>query len=271
MKQRIALQLQYSGRHFYGWQKQPGNLPTVQTHLEYALTKIADHPIEVVCAGRTDRGVHALKQVVHFETDAQRSLYSWTHGTNHFLPVDIAVTAANFVTNDFHARFSAHQRSYRYVLYNHSIRPVLLDGQVGWYFLPLDADAMHQAALHLLGKHDFSVFRSSECQAKSPIKELYHTDIYRQEDIICFDFTANGFLHHMIRNIVGALIYVGCGKYSQQQFIDLLQERNRLLAPPTFMPDGLYLTHITYPHHNPFQAALPAWFWGKNEAHIYSY
>lgn len=265
MKQRIALQLQYLGHHFHGWQKQPGALPTIQAHLDQAIAQIAGHSVETVAAGRTDRGVHALKQVVHFDSEVQRTIHTWIHGINHFLPIEIAVTNAAEVDMHFHARFSAHRRSYRYVLYNHSVRPVLLHGQVGWYFLPLDVNAMQEAACKLLGKHDFSVFRAAECQAKSPIKEIFHTDVYRQDEVICFDFTAGGFLHHMIRNIVGALIYVGSGKYTQQQFNNLLKERDRRLAPPTFMPNGLYLTNIAYPDKDPFQAALPTWFWGKNE------
>ncbi len=263
---RIALHLHYLGTPFHGWQKQPDGVVTIQSALEKAIAAIAGHPIEIVAAGRTDRGVHALGQVAHFDTTASRPLNAWVAGVNSYLPREIAVISAQEVAPDFHARFNAYRRSYRYVLSNDAIRPSILRGRIGWSFVPLNITAMQLAARHLLGEQDFSSFRSSECQAKSPVKTLLSADIYQSNGLICFDFSASGFLHHMVRNMVGALLYVGSGKLTEAQFIEVIAAKKRTFAPPTFMADGLYLTHIDYPAHCQItQTPLPTWFWGKHE------
>lgn len=243
---RIAIGIEYNGTGFAGWQRQPhGN--TIQNALEQALTQIAGHPLTVQAAGRTDAGVHAAQQVAHFDTQAKRPLTAWVRGVNSYLPSSIAILWARAVDDRFHARFSACARSYSYYLLNHPVRPALLSGRVGWHFQPLDVTLMRQAAHRLLGKHDFSSFRAAECQAKSPVKNLSHLDITQQGDLLRFDFRADAFLHHMVRNIVGALVYVGKGTLSLADFSTLIDARSRILAPPTFMPDGLYLTEVEYP------------------------
>ncbi len=243
---RIALGLEYDGRAFAGWQTQPhGN--TVQDKLNAALSQIAGHPVVTLAAGRTDAGVHALMQVVHFETQAQRQLGAWVRGVNALLPSSVAVVWAQEVGDDFHARFSAFSRSYRYFLLTHPVRPALTAGRVGWYHQPLDVAAMRAAAQVLLGQHDFSSFRASECQAKSPLKHLQQLDIVEERGLIRFDLTADAFLHHMVRNIVGTLLYVGKGSLDVAGVQALLAARDRSKAPPTFMPDGLYLTGVGYP------------------------
>ena len=262
---RILLHLHYAGTGFHGWQKQP-HLETVQSILENAVSKIAGHSVEIIAAGRTDRGVHALGMAAHFDTTAKRPMHAWVAGVNTFLPRGISVCSAQEVAPSFHARFDAVSRSYRYVLSNQAIRPDILHGRIGWSFIPLDIPPMFQAAQMLLGTQDFSSFRSSECQAKSPIKHMYQADVYQADGMICFDFKASGFLHHMIRNIVGALIYVGSHKISIEQFQQIMDSRSRSIAPPTFMADGLYFTGVEYPEHcgiQPFR--LPEWFWGKHQ------
>lgn len=245
---RIALGLEYDGRHFSGWQSQPDGR-TVQDALEAALTEIASHPVKVIAAGRTDAGVHAAEQVVHFDTQASRPGTAWVRGVNRFLPPGVAVLWAHEVSDDFHARFSASARSYRYYLLNHPVRPGLATGRAGWFHSPLDVDAMRDAAQRLLGTHDFSSFRAAECQARTPVKSLARFDIHQHGDLIRFDLNADAFLHHMVRNLVGALVYVGKGAHPSAWIETLLAERDRRRAPPTFMPDGLYLTGVTYPPH----------------------
>ena len=242
---RIALGLEYDGSAFNGWQSQP-DVPTVQDSLQLALSTIADGKIAITAAGRTDTGVHALEQVVHFDSVAERPLTAWVRGANALLPSGIAVLWAHAVPDTFHARFSAQARSYRYVLLNRPVRNAVQHGKMGWFHAPLELGAMQAAALHLLGEHDFSVFRCSECQAKTPVKNLARLDITRQGEMILFDLTANAFLHHMVRNIVGCLVYIGSGKRPPQWMQEVLQSRKRSLAAPTFAPDGLYLRHITY-------------------------
>lgn len=261
---RIALVLHYDGSAFNGWQVQVAGVPTVQTVLETALAKIALHPVATIVAGRTDTGVHATAQVVHFDTTAKRPLSAWVRGVNAHLPASVAVQEAYEVAPEFSARFDAYGRSYRYVLCNEAVRPVLLAGKVGWAFLELNVAAMQQAALCLVGEHDFSSFRASECQAKSPIKTMYSVKIARHGSMVCFDFHANAFLHHMVRNLVGALVYVGYGKLTAAEFESLLQAKDRTLAPPTFMPDGLYLTGVDYPEQFAIpKPAIPSWLWGS--------
>lgn len=245
---RVALGVEYDGRAFSGWQTQPGG-NTVQDKLNLALSQIAGHPVTTLAAGRTDAGVHALMQVVHFESDAKRPMNAWVRGVNAHLPPEIAVVWAQEVSDEFHARFSAFSRSYRYFLLTHPVRPGLTAGRVGWYHQQLDVAAMREAAAVLLGTHDFSSFRAAECQAKSPQKTLQQLDISEVDGLLRFDLTADAFLHHMVRNIVGALLYVGKGSMDTAGMAALLAARDRTKAPPTFMPDGLYLTGVGYPEH----------------------
>jgi tRNA pseudouridine38-40 synthase len=242
---RIALGVEYDGSGYNGWQSQP-DMPSVQDALQAALSGVANAPIAIMAAGRTDTGVHALEQVVHFDTSVQRPLSAWVRGTNAFLPKDIAVLWAHKVTDEFHARFSAQARSYQYVLINRPSRSAVHQGKVGWFHLPLNIDAMREAAQYLMGEHDFSAFRAAECQAKTPVKTLLQLDIQQQGETILINLKANAFLHHMVRNIMGCLIYVGKGKYPPAWIDELLRGKNRKFAAPTFMPDGLYLRHISY-------------------------
>jgi len=242
---KIAIGIEYDGSRFHGWQSQPSG-DTVQDHLERALASIAGEQVRLAAAGRTDAGVHALAQVAHFETTAVRPDSAWVRGVNALLPDAIAVQWAVPVAGEFHARYSAAARTYRYVLYNHPVRPALHHGRVGWFHLPLDAAAMRAAAAHLSGEHDFSAFRSSECQAKSPVRALRSWAIEQRGAHLSFEFTANGFLHHMVRNIVGCLVYVGKGKHSPGWMAEILAGRDRRLAAPTFSPDGLYLAAVEY-------------------------
>ncbi|HEU0186362.1 MAG TPA: tRNA pseudouridine(38-40) synthase TruA [Gallionellaceae bacterium] len=242
---RIALGVEYDGSSYRGWQSQPDG-QTVQDALQLALSQIAGEPISVLAAGRTDTGVHALEQVVHFDTQADRPLSAWVRGVNALLPASISVLWAHEVPEEFHARFSAQARSYRYVLLNRPIRSAIRQCKAGWFHAPLDMDAMQAAAQYLLGKHDFSAFRAAECQAKSPVKDLQQLDIRRHGELILFDMKADAFLHHMVRNIVGCLVYVGKGKHPPEWMCQVLEGRERSRAAPTFAPDGLYLRHITY-------------------------
>ena len=242
---RIALGLEYDGTAFCGWQTQPGGCG-VQDHLQQALGRFAAAPIEVIAAGRTDAGVHAAAQVVHFETGVARDDASWVRGTNTYLDAHARVLWAKEVAADFHARYSATARTYHYLLMNEPVAPALLHGRVGWFHRPLDADAMAREAQVLLGEHDFSSFRDAQCQAKSPVRNLSEAHVERRGNVIVFRFTANAFLHHMIRNVVGALVYVGCGRSPAGWIAELVQLRDRTKAAPTFMPDGLYLTNVQY-------------------------
>lgn len=242
---RIALGLEYDGAGFSGWQSQPGG-NTVQDALEHALSTVAGSPVRVVCAGRTDAGVHATAQVVHFDVSVDRPTMAWVRGTNAHLPAAMAVRWAMPVADAFHARFAARARAYRYILLNRAERPGLLAGKVGWCHRPLDIAAIQDAAACLVGEHDFSSFRAAGCQAKSPVKTLYRFDIARQGDLVLFDCRANAFLHHMVRNLVGALVYVGMGRESPAGFARLLAACDRRLGAPTFAPDGLYLTGVDY-------------------------
>ncbi len=243
---RIALGVEYEGSTFCGWQSQAGG-GSVQDALESALSAIADTAlVRVICAGRTDAGVHAIEQVVHFDASVERPLTAWVRGVNSHLPPTIAVRWAQPMPDDFHARFSAQGRRYRYVLLNRAERPGLMARRVGWFHLPLDLSAMQSASLSLLGTHDFSAFRSAECQAKSPVKTLRKISIVRQGDLIVFDFEADGFLHHMVRNLIGVLVYVGKGTRSPAWLAELLAAKNRALAAPTFAACGLYFVGVDY-------------------------
>jgi len=257
---RIALGLSYLGMHYLGWQSQPsGN--TVQDHLERALARFADHPITTLCAGRTDAGVHALMQVVHFDTACVRAPFSWVRGTNRYLPRDVAVEWAQPVPPEFHARASALARRYAYVLYESPVRPSVGHGRTGWTFRPLDGAAMRQAAQRLIGEHDFSSFRAAACQALSPVKHLTRLDISRKGAYWRFDFEANAFLHHMIRNIMGCLVQIGQGLHPPEWMDEVLAAQSRDAAAPTFMADGLYFLGPVYAPHWGLPARTAAYDW----------
>jgi tRNA pseudouridine38-40 synthase len=242
---RFALGIEYRGQAFCGFQSQPSGCG-VQDALERALGEIAGHPVTVAAAGRTDAGVHAVSQIVHFETQATRPESAWVRGVNSHLPATAAVLWAHPVSDDFHARFAATARHYTYLLVTRAERLGLLADLAGWYHQPLDVGAMSMAAATLLGTHDFSTFRAAECQAKSPIKTLSRIDVSQQGPFVRFDFSANAFLHHMVRNIVGALVFVGSGRRDAPWIAELLAARDRTRAAPTFAADGLYLAGASY-------------------------
>lgn len=242
---RVALGLEYDGAGFCGWQSQLGGC-AVQDCLEKALQKLAGHELRVSAAGRTDTGVHALCQVAHFDTIKARPMSAWVRGVNANLPKNLRVLWAKQVDDSFHARFDAEQRSYQYLLINQPVAPAVMLGKAGWFHLPLDVSAMQEAAAYLVGEHDFSAFRAADCQAKSPIKQMHRAEISKAGNHLLFDFCANAFLHHQVRNMVGALIYVGKGKHKPEYMAQLLESRDRKQSPPTFSPDGLYLTGVKY-------------------------
>ena len=242
---RVALGIEYDGASYCGWQSQP-NVASIQDALELALASIAQHSIRVHAAGRTDTGVHALMQVVHFDTDTNRPLNAWVRGVNTFLPNSIRVIWSQIVTEAFHARFSAKRRSYEYLLVNTPVEPAILATKAGWYHLPLDVEVMHKGAKYLIGEHDFSAFRASECQAKSPVRTMHEANVIQYGNKFVFRFSANAFLQHQVRNMIGALIYVGNGKNPPELIHDLLLKHDRTLSPPTFSPHGLYLTGVEY-------------------------
>jgi tRNA pseudouridine38-40 synthase len=237
--------VEYDGSRFCGWQTQPQGC-SVQDALERALAGVASGPVATICAGRTDAGVHALGQVVHFETTAERPEAAWVRGVNALLPAGCAVTWSRAVAPDFHARYSATSRCYRYLLLNHPVRPALDAGRTGWFHIPLDTERMQRAARLLIGEHDFSAFRSAECQARTPVRTLTRLDVTRRGDHVVFELRANAFLHHMVRNIVGCLVYVGKGKHPPEWLGEVLAGRDRARAAPTFEAAGLYLAGVEY-------------------------
>jgi len=242
---RIVLGVEYDGSAFCGWQTQP-QACGVQDALDRALTEVSGERIVTVCAGRTDTGVHALAQVVHFDTTAQRPLSAWIRGANALLPEGMAVNWSMQVAEKFHARFSATGRRYVYWLLNRPQRPGLLHKRVGWFHQTLDIDAMRRAVPCLIGEHDFSAFRAAECQAKTPVKVLRELNISRRGEMIRFEFAADAFLQHMVRNIVGSLVYIGAGRQPSGWLDELMQGRDRTRAAPTFSPAGLYLAAVEY-------------------------
>jgi tRNA pseudouridine38-40 synthase len=242
---RLALGLAYDGTAWQGWQTQP-HRQTVQDTLEAALARFLASPVATTCAGRTDAGVHAAMQVVHLDTEVMRRAESWVRGLNALLPASIAVRWAQPVADDFHARFSALSRTYTYLLWNDRVRPALWAGRAGWCFQALDITAMRQAAASLVGEHDFSSFRSSQCQARHPVRTMHRIEIASRGPFLVFTLHANAFLHHMVRNIMGALLQVGQGRQTPGWMRDLLDARDRARGAPTFMPDGLYLSAIEY-------------------------
>lgn len=249
MKKRIAIGISYDGAGYHGWQRQDNQpeLATVQYYVERALSFVANHDVEVVCAGRTDARVHAVGQVIHFETSSQRSEYSWVFGANSNLPPSINAAWAREVPLEFHARFKAEAREYRYIIYNHDIRPAILRDAVTWVRNPLDISLMKLAARYLLGEHDFSSFRGADCQAKSAIREVQSLEITQKGRMILIDIRANAFLLHMVRNIVGVLIPIGQGVQPPGWAKEVLNACQRSAGGVTAAPNGLYLTSVLYP------------------------
>ena len=243
---RIAAILEYDGSNFSGWQRQ-SDARSVQQCVEEALSKVANEPVTVTVAGRTDAGVHALAQVIHFDTTAARAGHSWVRGAVSNLPDDVALLWAGEVDAGFHARFSATGRHYHYVILNRPIRPTYLRGRVSWEYRPLDAAAMQQGAQYLIGEHDFSSFRSAECQAKSPVRELRGLEVERHGEFVRIRVYANAFLQHMVRNIAGVLMDIGAGERKPGWAKEVLEARDRTQGGVTAPPDGLYLTDIEYP------------------------
>ncbi|WP_374435617.1 tRNA pseudouridine(38-40) synthase TruA [Inhella sp.] len=257
---RVALGVAYRGGAYFGWQSQPGG-QTVQDHLEQALSRFADEPIRTLCAGRTDAGVHGLNQVVHFDTSRERESFSWVRGVNRYLPADIAVQWSAFPPADFHARNHARARRYAYLLLESPVRPALEAGAVGWVFRPLDLEAMQAGAARLIGEHDFSSFRAAECQAASPVKTLRTIEIARRGAYWRFEFEANAFLHHMVRNLMGGLLAVGQGSRAPEWLGEVLAARDRSVAAPTFAPDGLYFVGPRYDAELALPERTPAMDW----------
>lgn len=253
---RIALGLQYDGSSYCGWQSQL-NQRTIQDELEKAITSfiglegVGSNPLRVITAGRTDTGVHALGQVVHFDVNVERENWSWVRGVNTFLPTSIAVNWAQPVSEEFSARYSAYQRTYIYVMHAGPCRSPMSEGRAGYLMMPsdrwFDIDSMKQASQCLIGEHDFSSFRSSECQSKTPMKTIYSIDIFSDQPWLYFRITGNAFLHHMVRNLIGSFLYIGTGKYAPEWMEALLNAKDRSLAAPTFSPAGLYLSKVSYP------------------------
>ena len=244
---KIALGVEYDGKHFHGWQIQQEGVRTVQLCLEQAIARVANHDVRLFCAGRTDTGVHAVGQVAHFESEAIRTERQWLLGINVNLPNDISINWVKFVDDDFHARFSAISRYYRYFIWNRPTRSALLTGKVNWTHYDLDHEVMQQAALDLVGTHDFSSYRALQCQAKSPIKTLHKLQVQRNGDIIVLKLHANAFLHHMVRNIAGVLITIGRHERPVDWAAEVLSYRDRTLGGVTAVPDGLYFEAVEYP------------------------
>ncbi len=255
---RVALGIEYDGAAHYGWQRQR-DVPSVQLHLENALSKVANTRVDVQCAGRTDAGVHATGQVVHFDCDNLRPERAWSMGVNANLPNSVAVTWCKQVDDDFHARFSATHRRYRYIIYNDKLRPAILQGGVTHEYRELDAAKMHEAARPLVGEQDFTSFRAAHCQSNSPFRNITHIRVSRQGRYVIIDIRANAFLHHMVRNIAGSLMAIGAGEQPVEWISELLAARDRTRAAATAKPNGLYLVDVTYPEkwHIPKQPPGP--------------
>lgn len=250
---RVALCVSYKGARYFGWQSQSSGLPTIQDEVQAAISRVANHSVEVVCAGRTDKAVHASYQIVHFDTSAVRSERSWVFGCNANLPPDISVTWARSVSGDFHARFSAFSRRYNYFIYNHPVRPAHFHEEMTWSHFPLDETAMHEAAQSLIGEHDFTSFRAVGCQSKSPFRNIESISVRRFSNMLVLDIKGNAFLHHMVRNIAGVLMAIGSGNKAVSWCEEVLKARDRTQADVTAPPFGLFLTDVSYPE----EFALP--------------
>src|SRR5262245_3297162 len=243
---RFAVGLEYDGSAYAGWQTQ-ASAPSIQDVAERAFSTVADHPVALTCAGRTDAGVHAIGQVAHFDSDAARSPRAWALGANTNLPNDVCVLWAQEVAGEFHARYSAIARTYRYLILNRASRPALTRQRVCWAHQPLDAERMQRAAVQLLGEHDFSAFRAAECQSRTPIRRVERITVTRHDEHVLLDVTANAFLHHMVRNIAGVLIAIGAGEAEPEWAGDVLASRDRKLGGVTAPAGGLYLMRVDYP------------------------
>ena len=245
---KLALGIEYDGSRYYGWQRQ-NEVRSVQEKLEKALSKVANHPVVVFCAGRTDAGVHGTGQVVHFETTSQRADSAWTLGVNANLPDDIAVRWVKAVPDEFHARFSATARRYRYVIFNQRLRPAILGNGITHFYHPLDVEKMQRAGQCLIGENDFTSFRAVQCQSRTPWRNVMHLNVTRYGPYVIVDIKANAFVHHMVRNIVGSLMEIGCGNQPESWMADLLAAKDRTLAAATAKAEGLYLVAVDYPSH----------------------
>ena len=256
---RIALVLEYDGSRYHGWQKQRG-LFTIQQQVEEALGKIVHHDLNVVCAGRTDTGVHATNQVIHFNCAKELPLSAWVRGTNNYLPQDIAVKCGFLMPDSFHARYSALARHYRYFIYNAPTRPALFTNKIVWQYRQLNHKVMQEASKYLLGEHDYSSFRAAECQSKSTMRNIYTLKIHRHDKFIIVDLIANAFLHHMVRNIVGVLTMVGIGKKPPLWVKEVLQAKDRSMAAATAPAHGLYLIAVSYPKEFTSNLSVPPFY-----------
>ena len=256
---RWAAGVEYLGGAYSGWQSQIG-APSVQAEVERALSQVADHPLAVTAAGRTDAGVHAYQQVIHFDSPAARTAYAWMLGANSNLPNDVSLRWVQEVSDNFHARFGAVRRSYRYVVHNHRARSALLEGRAGWWTASLNAAVMHEAAQALVGEHDFSAFRDSQCQSKSPVRRVFSIDVFRDNDFILIDVSGNAFLHHMVRNITGVLGEIGQGRRPAKWAREVLELRDRTLAGMTVPACGLYFIGPEYPAEFALPAPSQPWF-----------
>ena len=258
---RIALGIEYFGADYYGWQRQR-EVNSVQQELETALSRVANHPVEIQCAGRTDAGVNATGQVIHFDTTANRQMSAWTLGINTQLPDDIAVRWAHVVDDNFHARFSATARRYRYIIYNEPLRPGILAKGVSHYYHPLNADQMNEAGQLLLGERDFTSFRAAQCQSNTPFRNIMSLSVHRAGSYVILDIQANAFLHHMVRNIMGSLLLVGTGEKPMEWIGEILDAKDRTVSGATAKAEGLYLVDVTYPLHYglPKPPLGPLWF-----------
>jgi tRNA pseudouridine38-40 synthase len=257
---RYAACIEYRGTAYRGWQRQQPGVASVQEQVEKALSRVANHEVVVSCAGRTDAGVHASGQIIHFDSPAARSPHNWFHGVNAALPPDISLAWVQPVDISFHARFSAKARRYRYVIYNDPVRPAHLAHEVTWNYRPLDVARMQRAAAALVGEHDFSAYRAVACQAKSPIKRVHHLRLIPFGQFIVLDIRANAFLHHMVRNIAGVLMQIGCGEKPESWAGEVLAARSRKAGGLTAPAFGLYLVDVTYPE----QFALPKRYLGPH-------
>lgn len=250
-----AIGIEFIGTHYRGWQRQSHDDKTVQAHLERAFSRVANEPIDIIAAGRTDSGVHASNMIAHFCTHANRDAHNWIRGVNSLLPNDIALRWIVDMPDDFHARFMAISRRYRYITLNQPYRPAILYQQVTHHHAPLDIDAMSTACQYIVGTHDFTSFRAAACQSNRPIRQIHHAKLFTHGQLLVFDIEADGFLHHMVRNLMGALFAIGEHKLPTDAIATLIEQKNRTLAPPTASADGLYFINATYPPK--YQAHLP--------------